>query len=191
MKLTDEQIQAEIDRLTLIVEKQQADAGMNCDPWGSNEGQELLRLRRIQSARALNKIHPGNRFRLMFGQPQLPEDRAKFDGVLGAVSSALRNHMMEKRNDIAEEVLANCVTQALLCGDFQLQIAYGQNMTEGQSATYMPARQVAGLKSQLEEATRNPTYEEVEAWIERNGWQGSRLSARTAIEDARTLHNAP
>lgn len=30
-----------------------------------------------------------------------------------------------------------------------------------------------------------------EEWIERNDWQGSRLSAKTAIEDARTLHMLP
>lgn len=190
MKLTKEQIQAEIDRLTPIVEKQQAEAGMNCDPWGSAEGQELLRLQRIQSARKINAMHPGNRFRLMFGQPQLPEDQAKFDSVLGAVTRSLQKHMAEKRNDITEELLANAVTQALLCGDFQIHIAYGPNMTEGQSVAYMPARQVATLKGQLEEAARKPTPSEVMDWVERNGLTGSCVSAKTAIEDARSIHNA-
>lgn len=114
MKLTDVQIQAEIDRLTPIVAKQQAEAGMDCDPWGSADGQELLRLQRIQSARVLNKIHPGNRFRLMFGQPLLPEEKEQ-----------------------------------------------------------------AGL-----------TGEQVAAWIDRNNWQGSTAEAKTAIEDAQTIHNA-
>lgn len=146
---------------------------------------------RVESRRILDKMSVGNRFRLMFGQPLLPEECSKFGSILGAVSSALRNHMMEKCNDITEEVLANCVTQALLCGDFQLQIAYGPNMTEGQSATYMPARQVAGLKGQPEEATRNPEPDEVWQWMQRNGWQGSQAAATVAIVDARTLHNAP
>lgn len=41
--------------------------------WSTPEAQELLRLERMLELRTLRGMHPGNKFRLMFGQPLLPE----------------------------------------------------------------------------------------------------------------------
>lgn len=71
--MTDEELEEKIADLAPKVEAEQKSLGPNDDMWGSPNAQELLRLERARSSRKLNKIHPGNRFRLMFGQPMLPE----------------------------------------------------------------------------------------------------------------------
>lgn len=73
--MTDEELEAKIADLAPKVEAEQKSLGPNDDMWGSPNAQELLRLERARSSRKLNKIHPGNRFRLMFGQPMLPEEK--------------------------------------------------------------------------------------------------------------------
>lgn len=65
-----ENIRALREKVTAIQSRMNADE----DPWGFPEAQELLKLERAASARKLAALHPGNRFRLMFGQPLLPPD---------------------------------------------------------------------------------------------------------------------
>jgi hypothetical protein len=46
----------------------------NEDPLEAPGAREALAAKRAASHRALRELHPGNRFRLMFGQPLLPQD---------------------------------------------------------------------------------------------------------------------
>lgn len=66
--MTPSNLNERIDELRKIVAETNTD-----NSWSSPEAQELLRLERIRSHRALRDMHPGNRLRLMFGQPLLPE----------------------------------------------------------------------------------------------------------------------
>lgn len=45
------------------------------DPYASEEAQQKLREDRAANRRELEKIHPGNRLRLMAGLPLLPEEK--------------------------------------------------------------------------------------------------------------------
>ena len=66
--MTDEELETAIENQRKSVEIIQSGLLPDDDPWESKQAQELLRLERIRSSRALNKLHPGDRFRLMFGQ---------------------------------------------------------------------------------------------------------------------------
>lgn len=81
---TDEELAEKITALEPVVKAAQEELTQDDDPWGFAEAQELLKLQRMQSRRSLNKLHPGNRFRLMFGQPLLAPHQPE---ALSAVSS--------------------------------------------------------------------------------------------------------
>lgn len=69
------EVLSEIDELRRVVVAKQAAMTANEDPWDFPEAQRLLALERAESRKQLDKLHPGNRLRLMFGQPLLPERR--------------------------------------------------------------------------------------------------------------------
>jgi len=72
-QMTDERLDIEIESYEASVAIIQRNLSPNDDPWASPQAQELLRLTRMRSNRKLQKLHPGNRFRLMFGQPLLKQ----------------------------------------------------------------------------------------------------------------------